>query len=467
MEYDITTQRHLAAADKLLNYEVNNSKLLKMHQSTAKTRLILGGKRSGKTTWGVVECCWAALGIHPYLDYPPPPLKIRVCGVSNEGVRAILLPMFLDWLPRHAIKKMPTKDDMTMILQNGTFIEMKSYEQDVEKYEGTERHICWMDEEPPRVLYESNFMRTISSGINGRLIITCTPLHGMNWIYDELYDNPMAVPPAVEHIHVAIFDNPHLGAEALDTIKKDPAMQDSLDAVLYGQFVPKSGLVYKEFGDQHIIPAVTEPNKDWMLVLGLDLHNRNPHGIVFMGLDKDQVWNVYDEIYEHCTIDDLAKKIKAKIGSRWPPVGSVVDTSSNIEQSTSGMTEAQMLNLKYGFYIIDAHKDVEAGLSRLTKLLAGPKPGLRVTENCRNIIREFRHYVWDDWARAKDKYNPKEAPKKKDDHLLDAIRYVCMTELTYRPPGWSYKPKESIASKTTGYYMGKKGAKDGKKIQGI
>ena len=456
VEYDILTERKLAASSKLLEYEVNNDKLLQMHQSTAKTRLILGGKRSGKTTWGVVECCWAGLGIHPYLDYPPPPLKIRVCGVSNEGVRAILLPMFMDWLPRHAIQKMPTRDDMTMILSNGTFIEFKSYEQDVEKYEGTERHICWMDEEPPRDLYESNFMRTISSNINGKLFITCTPLHGMNWIYEELYDNPEAVPPAVEYVHVSIFDNPHLSKEALDTIKKDPAMQASLDAVLYGQFVPKSGLVYKDLGDSNIVSAVTEPDKNWMIVLGLDLHNRNPHGIVFMGLNKDQVWTVYDEIYDHLTIDDLAAKIKSKMGDRWPPVCSVVDTSSNIEQSTSGMTEAQMLTLKHGFFIVPAHKDVDAGLTKMTKLLYGSTPGLKVTENCRNTTREFKHYVWDDWARARDKYNPKEKPKKKDDHLLDAIRYVIMTELVYRVPGWKYERSPSTASKTTGYFMNKK-----------
>lgn len=455
VEYDILTQRKIAASYKLLDYEVNNDKLLEMHKSTAKTRLILGGKRSGKTTWGVVECCWAALGIHPYLDYPAPPLKIRVCGVSNEGVRAILLPMFQDWLPRHAIQKLPTRDDMTMILTNGTFIEFKSYEQDVEKYEGTERHICWMDEEPPRDLYESNFMRTISSGINGKLIITCTPLHGMNWIYEELYDNPEAKPPAVKHVHVSIFDNPHLSKETLDTIKRDPAMQASLDAVLYGQFVPKSGLVYKEFGDKNIVPAVTEPNKDWMLVIGMDLHNRNPHGIVFMGLDKDQVWTVYDEIYEHLTIDDVAAKVKSKMGDRWPPVCSVLDTSSNTEQSTSGMTEAQMLNLKHGFFIVSAHKDVDAGLSKLTKLIMEEPVGLKVTENCTNTIREFKHYVWDDWSRARDKYNPKELPKKKDDHLLDAIRYVCMTELHYRPPGWKYERGDLKASATTGYFMHK------------
>lgn len=456
MEYDIVTQRKIAASDRLLNYEANNEKLLKMHQSTAKTRLILGGKRSGKTTWGVVECSWAALGVHPYLDYPKPPLKIRVCGVSNAGIRSILLPMFYDWIPRHAIKHY-WPDDARLDLANGSFIEFKSYEQDLEKYEGTERHICWMDEEPPRDRYESNFMRTISCGINGKVMITCTPLHGLNWIYDELYDNPKAIPPAVEHVHVSIYDNPHIGKDAIEAAKNDPAMQDSLDSALYGLFIPKSGLIYKSWEpDKHIIPPIDKPDKDWLLALGMDLHDRNPHGVAFMGLNKDNVWTVYDEIYEQMIISDLAAKIKSKMGSRWPPNLAIADTSLNTPQSISGVSEAQELALKYGIYITEAHKDVQSGILKVMALLnpgEGKKPSFYVTENCRNVIREFKHYTWDERVRSKDKYDLTEKPRKKDDHLLDAIRYVVMAQIVYRAPGWKYerKPPERI-SKTTGYY---------------
>lgn len=455
-KYDIVTQRHLAAADRLLNYEANEGKYLKMHQSTAKTRLLLGGKRSGKTTWGAVECSWAALGIHPWLDYPPPPLKIRVCGVSSAGVRSILLPMFYTWLPRHAIKHW-WPDDARLDLTNGSFIEFKSYEQDLEKYEGTERHICWMDEEPPRELYESNFLRTISANINGKLIITCTPLHGLNWIYDELYDNPKAIPPHVEHITVSIYDNPHISREAIETVKNDPAMQDTLDSALYGSFIPKSGMIYKAFDyDTHVIPSIDAPDKDWMIVTGMDLHDRNPHGIVFMGLNKDGVWTVYDEIYEQCIISELANKIKAKMGERFPAALNIADTSLNSPQSISGRTEAQELSMFHGIYITEAHKDVQSGLLKVTELLnpgVGKKPKLYITENCRNTLREMKHYVWDEWSRRKDKYDPKETPKKKDDHLLDAIRYVSMAQIVYRPPGWKLtRPTPVRVSKVTGYY---------------
>lgn len=49
-QFDLSTQRHLAAISPLLEYTPNSEKFLQMHQSDSKTRLILGGKRSGKTS---------------------------------------------------------------------------------------------------------------------------------------------------------------------------------------------------------------------------------------------------------------------------------------------------------------------------------------------------------------------------------------------------------------------------------
>src|SRR3972149_5296559 len=87
------------ALEKLLSYKPNNAKLLAFHKSNSKTRLLLGGKRSGKTFGSIVETCWAGLGIHPYLSYPQPPLLIRYCGVDFvSGIKGIILPIFRNYL---------------------------------------------------------------------------------------------------------------------------------------------------------------------------------------------------------------------------------------------------------------------------------------------------------------------------------------------------------------------------------
>jgi hypothetical protein len=122
---DTVTRQKLGNMEKLLSYTPNNEKFLAFHKSTAKTRMILGGRRSGKTTAGIVEGCWAGLGIHPYLDYPAPPLNIRICSVDFASGKQIVLPQLYEWLPSHSINKW-WAEDRILELNNGTAIDLKS-----------------------------------------------------------------------------------------------------------------------------------------------------------------------------------------------------------------------------------------------------------------------------------------------------------------------------------------------------
>jgi phage terminase large subunit-like protein len=445
----------------LLKYRPNNPKMLRMHKSDAKTRMLLGGKRSGKSTFSIVEVCWAALGIHPYLKYPEPPLKIRMCAVDfNSGIKGVILPELRRWLPKSAEKRY-WAEDRIFELVNGTLIDMKSYEMDIEKFEGVERHLVSMDETPPKDVYQSNYMRTISAGINGKLIISCTPLHGMDWLFFDLYDNPLAKPPYVEYAHVRTDENPHLNIDAIDNVRHDPAMQDCMDAALYGEFIPKSGLVWPDFSDKkHIIdPIPVSKLKDMMVMVGIDPHDRNPHGVIFMAMDKDGRRYIFDEILEKCIISELADRIKSKLGVLFPPRITVMDTSGNVVQSTSGVSVKTELDRR-GIYITSATKEFTAGRLKVASLLnpgIGKEPDLYITRNCLNTIREFKHYSWDDWVRKRNRADPKEQPIKKDDHLVDSTRYLCMLDVVYRPPGFAHKPDiwDTPHNKVTGYRLGR------------
>lgn len=442
-QFDEPTQNKLEEARAILSYKPNNDKMFRMHKSDSKTRIIFGGRRSGKTQWGAVECVWAGLGIHPFGIYPPPPLQIRICGMDlNAGVKGILVPTMYSWLPKSAVKKFWAEEKL-LELVNGTLYDFKSYDQDLEKFEGAARDLVWMDEEPPKEIYQSNYYRTLYAGSNGKLLITCTPLHGMTWIYDDLYDNPEAVPPYVDYEHVSIFENPHLDKAAVEATLKDPAMRDSIEAAMYGRFISKTGLVYKEFDDKiHVKEPLAKVPDENMIVVGVDPHSRNPHGVIFCMLDRENVWTVFDEIMSDDvrTPEQVVNAIKAKIPGRWPPQLAVMDTYGNAEQSISGMSLKEYFNNKLGFHTIDAHKDVNQGMLQIKTLLDPGEdklPRLYVYRNCVQTLREFRHYVWDDWARRKERRDPKEKPVKKDDHLLDALRYVVMSNIVYRHPGFS------------------------------
>lgn len=57
-------------------------------------------------------------------------------------------------------------------------LSFKSYEQGRDSFEGTGKHIIWLDEEPPAAVYEECLIRTATTG--GIIILTFTPLEGMS-----------------------------------------------------------------------------------------------------------------------------------------------------------------------------------------------------------------------------------------------------------------------------------------------
>lgn len=56
-------------------------------------------------------------------------------------------------------------------------LQFRSYDQGREAWQGTERDIVWMDEEPPEEIYTEALLRTMTT--QGMLICTFTPLRGM------------------------------------------------------------------------------------------------------------------------------------------------------------------------------------------------------------------------------------------------------------------------------------------------
>ena len=57
-------------------------------------------------------------------------------------------------------------------------LSLKSYEQGRRAFEGTERDVIWLDEEPPMAVYTECLMRTMTT--DGLVMLTFTPLNGMS-----------------------------------------------------------------------------------------------------------------------------------------------------------------------------------------------------------------------------------------------------------------------------------------------
>jgi hypothetical protein len=84
----------------------------------------------------------------------------------------------------------------------------------------------------------------------------------------------------------------------------------------------------------------------------------------------------------------------------------------------------------------EADNNVWDGIQKVRELLAwqrneagelSVKPKLYVFKTCINTIREFKFYCWEDYVSdsVKERKDPMEKPRKKDDHAMDCIRYFA------------------------------------------
>src|SRR4030095_13273821 len=164
------------------------------HQSTKHTKLYIGGNRSGKTTGGVTEDIFWAIGKHPFRKVPDTPTRGRVVAVDFiQGVEKIILPEFGRWVPPSYLINGSWEDSYnkqlrTLELTNGSFIEFMSYDQDLEKFSGTSRHYVHYDEEPPKHIFNECQARLIDT--DGSCWLTMTPVEGMTWVFEDLFDKP-------------------------------------------------------------------------------------------------------------------------------------------------------------------------------------------------------------------------------------------------------------------------------------
>ena len=132
-----------------IRYWIPHQKQQKASETDKRIRVVLGGNRSGKSEWGTMETISQALGFRPWLEEDDPnywireentSIKIRIVGEDMRNhIMGVLIPKLRQWLPKKYIKhvkKNPQGVDTFWVLNNGTTIELMSYEQDSEKFEG-------------------------------------------------------------------------------------------------------------------------------------------------------------------------------------------------------------------------------------------------------------------------------------------------------------------------------------------
>lgn len=169
---------------------------------TSFERCMMAANRVGKT-WGVggYETALHLTGLYPdwwegrRFDHP---IEAWAAGDTSETTRDIVQAALMGQLgqlgtgliPADRIIGEPTKRqgiagaiDTALIrhVSGGqSMIGFKSYDQGRKKFQGTAKHLAWLDEEPPEDVYDECMMRLMTT--RGMMLCTFTPLEGLTKI---------------------------------------------------------------------------------------------------------------------------------------------------------------------------------------------------------------------------------------------------------------------------------------------
>jgi phage terminase large subunit len=245
--------------------------------------------------------------------------------------------------------------------------------------------------------------------------ITTTP-KGFDWIHNRWVEQGLA---GYELVNSHTEENRHLPIDYVADLKASYTGEFARQE-LEGGFVAFEGLVYDFRHEAHVIKPFTPP-EDWQRFRAIDYGYTNPFVCLWGTVDGDGRLYIYDEHYQSKQLLDYhAELIKARGKAAW----TVADHDA---QENAEMT-------RRGVQTMPAQKEVISGIQKVSARLAPAgdgKPRLFVTENCKNLIREFGLYQWQG---SKDGRNEKEEPVKENDHALDALRYMVMQLDNSRTP---------------------------------
>jgi phage terminase large subunit-like protein len=442
-------------------------------------RLILGGNRSGKTRNAAYEVRCHATGLYPKWWKGrrfKEPVQVWAAGNTATTTRDILQVELYGTIPdapktgvldAHLITETASKVAIPNALETiwvehvsgGTsMIQFKSYDQRRKAYEGTSRHVIWLDEEPPADIYEECVIRTLT--VDGIVITTFTPLEGLTPFLEQYLQNAVMYTNERDEkghrVVVGAFANVFAGVDESSVVEEqaknaDPTQSKLLplnkrpkhvtmiawDEIPHLDEEAKNRLLatippymrdartrgIPNLGAGKIFPIpeediIVEPfsiPKHWPRGYGMDV-GWNWNSAVWGAYDREtSTWYLYNELHRHhVSPPEFASGIR-RVGG-WIP--GRIDPAAQGRNQRDG-TQLLQLYLDEGLTLMMAQNAVEAGIGEVwTGLTTG---SIKVFSTLTQWRSEYRMYRRDGKGRV----------VKVHDHLMDATRYLLTSGIDW------------------------------------
>ncbi|WP_440250071.1 PBSX family phage terminase large subunit [Clostridium sp.] len=248
-----------------------------------------------------------------------------------------------------------------------------------------------------------------------QLFWNCNPDSPYHFIKQEYIDNPK-MKHLVKHWRFLMYDNPYLVKTNPEYIKQ---AETTYTGVFYkrnvrGEWALAEGIVYDNFTDKCIVDDLPEEFDE--IYVGVDHGVTHPATFIMIGVKDREVYVIKEFYQANRTNSELADEFINFID------GYSVDGITVDSAAASLILEFN----KRGIYTTDCNKDVIDGITLVTQLIGEKR--LFVHKSCKNLIKEFYTYSWDD---KKSQSQGKDVVIKLNDDCCDALRYACKTFLDF------------------------------------
>lgn len=262
----------------------------------------------------------------------------------------------------------------------------------------------------PRSFVEQALARCSVNG--SKMWFNCNPDNPSHWFYNE-WIKKSAEKHAL-YIHFTMDDNPSLSQKLKNRYKRLYS-GTFYERFVLGKWTASEGIVYPMFShENHVYSGDVQCER---FVISCDYGTVNPSSFGLWGLCNN-VWYRIREYYYSSKKTGVSRTDEEHYTALEELAGNYDISRVIVDPSAASFIECIRRHGK--FRVVKANNDVITGIRHVSTALKQNK--LRFNESCRDIIREFSLYCWNEKS-------GNDAPVKENDHAMDDMRYFVMDTL--------------------------------------
>lgn len=356
-----------------------------------------GGLGAGKTQCGFMFAlrCMAARR-EPSAGF--------ICMRTGPAMERGVIREFLQWLETIGVAHSYNKSKRVLSIGNAACF-FQTLDIPHGELKGPNLSWAWIDEADtcPRDHVMTVLGRVRAPGPRATLL-TANPVPTAHWLAQYV------ATPHVVRVQSATVDNPRLPPDYIARLLAiyPPGTPSYRRWVLGEMGVALEGAVYPEWTDsRNVRDAFHAHHEIAGIVYGLDFGYNNPTAFLSAYLTHDDVLVIDGEHYAPgMTIADHVAAIRTL--RRDGPI--VADHDAQVRHEYA----------QHGINTVAAKKDVVLGIDAVRRRIRDGRLQV-VRGRAPNLVREMAGYVWQTGALSRD---ARELPVKRDDHAMDALRYI-------------------------------------------